>query len=118
MPVVYVAGPFRGTNAWEIERNIRRAEALAFEVWMLGGVACICPHTNTRFFDGTAPNATWLDGDIEMMRRCDAVIFTPDWERSAGARAERVFCDEHGIRCFDAVDDLRAWLRPPPESAQ
>lgn len=28
MKVIYVAGPFRAPNSWEIEQNIRRAEAL------------------------------------------------------------------------------------------
>ena len=59
MKVVYVAGPFRGPNAWEIEENIRRAERLALEVWRLG-CACLCPHTNTRFFQGAAPDAVWV----------------------------------------------------------
>lgn len=96
MKVIYVAGPFRGPNSWEIEQNIRRAETLALEVWR-AGAAALCPHTNTRFFKGAADDRVWLDGDLELLARCDAILMTPDWERSSGARAERDFAIERGL---------------------
>jgi hypothetical protein len=111
MKVVYVAGPFRGPDSWAIENNIRRAEALALEVWRLGA-ACVCPHTNTRFFQGAAPDAVWLDGDLAILGKCDAILMTPDWERSTGARAEHDYAQERNIPAFYAIDALRAWLRP------
>src|SRR5436309_15845129 len=87
MKVVYVAGPFRGKSYWDQENNIRRAETLALDAWRLG-CAVICPHTNTRFFDGAVPDSVWLDGDLELLKRCDAVLMTPDWLKSTGASAE------------------------------
>lgn len=36
MRIIYVAGPFRGSNAWEIEQNIRRAEAVGLAVAKVG----------------------------------------------------------------------------------
>lgn len=116
MKAVYVAGPFRGPNSWEIENNIRRAETLALEVWRMG-VACLCPHTNTRFFQGAADDGVWLEGDLELLARCDAIIMTPDWERSSGARAEEQFARAKGIPVFYALDELRAWLTPSPVPA-
>ena len=110
MIVVYIAGPFRGPNSWEIEQNIRRAEALSLEVWRMG-MAAICPHANTRFFQGAAPDSVWLDGDLEILSRCDAILMTPDWERSSGARAERDFAIEHGIPVYFSRDQL-AQLKP------
>ena len=109
MKVVYVAGPFRAVNAWEVEENIRRAERLALEVWRLGA-ACVCPHTNTRFFQGAAPDEVWLEGDLEILRRCDAVILTEDWKRSSGARAEVKAAERLGIPVFDEIVELSAWL--------
>ena len=109
MTLGYVAGPFRADNSWEIEQNIRRAEALALEVWRLGA-ACICPHANTRFFDGAAEDAVWLDGDIEMLSRCDFVLMTPDWETSRGAVAEQLHALNRGIRVFYELQSLKVWL--------
>lgn len=110
MKVVYVAGPFRGPNNWEIEENIRRAERLALEVWR-SGAACLCPHTNTRFFQGAADEAVWLDGDLEMLKRCDAIIMTDDYQRSSGARAEHDCAVVEGIPVFYSITTLRKWLQ-------
>jgi hypothetical protein len=109
MKVVYVAGPFRAPNSWEIEENIRRAERLSLEVWRLGA-ACVCPHTNTRFFQGAADDSVWLDGDLAILGRCDALLLTHDWARSSGARAEKQYADERAIPVFKTLDELKAWL--------
>ena len=108
-PVIYVAGPFRGSDAWAIEQNVRQAEALALEVWRSGGAA-ICPHANTRFFQGAAPDRVWLDGDLEILRRCDGVLMTPDWKRSEGAKAEHGVAHASGLPIFYTLDELRGWL--------
>ena len=109
MKLGYVAGPFRGPSAWDIEENIRRAERLALEVWKMGA-ACVCPHANTRFYQGAAPDEVWLDGDLEILGRCDFVLMTPDWEKSSGARTEHDFAYHHGIDIFYDLDTLREWL--------
>lgn len=85
--VVYVAGPFRAETSWQVEQNIRRAEALALELWKMG-YAVVCPHLNTRHFQGELPDSAWLKGDLAILQKCDLVVVTPDWDRSAGAREE------------------------------
>jgi nucleoside 2-deoxyribosyltransferase len=113
--VVYVAGPFRGKDHYEIHTNICNAEALALKVWRLGAVA-LCPHLNTAHFQNAAPDDVWLDGDLELLRRCDAVIMTADWQRSSGATAEHAFAKQHGIPVFYSIYALQDWLlasRPP-----
>ena len=110
MKVVYVAGPYRGPDAFAIAENIRRAERVALEVWKLGA-ACLCPHTNTAHFQGCAPDNLWLEGDLELLRRCDAVITVKDWTRSGGAQAEIRFAHEHKIPVFHNLWRLSAWLR-------
>jgi hypothetical protein len=96
-----------------MEQNIRAAETLALEVWRLGA-ACICPHTNTRFFQGAAPDDVWLKGDLEILDRCDAILMTKNWESSAGATAEREEAISQNLRIFYDVADLRYWLETEP----
>jgi len=110
MKVVYIAGPFRAANAWMVEQNIRRAENLALEVWRLGA-AVICPHTNTRFFDGAADDDVWLKGDLEILKRCDAVLMTYDWAKSQGATQEKHYAELHNIPVFDNLCDFFMWLK-------
>lgn len=109
--VIYIAGPFRGKDSWEIENNIRRAEALALEVWRTPGFCAVCPHTNTRFYQGAAPDSVWLEGDLAILKRCDAVLLTPDWHKSSGARAEVMVAAQSGIHTFDRLDALVEYFR-------
>lgn len=106
----YVAGPFRGSNAWEVAQNVRRAEEVAIEIWRVPGCACICPHTNTAHFDGAADDETFLSGDLEILRRCDFVVTTPGlWSLSSGARAEVNEARRLGLPVFFDVASLRLW---------
>ena len=107
--VVYIAGPFRGKDAWAVERNVRRAEELAYAVWAVGGVA-LCPHTNTRFFDGTLTDEIWLEGTLELLRRCDAVLLAPGWQLSAGTLGEIEEANRLRLPVFHNIQVLRIWL--------
>jgi hypothetical protein len=110
LKVIYIAGPFRAAHAWAIEQNIRVAEEAALYVWRLGA-ACLCPHTNTRFFQGAAADHVWLDGDLEMLRRCDAVLMVGQWQTSVGANREREVALSSHIPVFTRIIDLASWLQ-------
>lgn len=109
MKLVYVAGPYRAPSEWDVVQNIRRAEELALRVWR-AGASCMCPHKNTAFFGGAAADSVWLEGDLEMVRRCDAVVCVPGWQKSAGARGEVACATRHGIPVFETFEDLESWL--------
>lgn len=112
-----MAGPFRAKSMWGIEQNVRAAESIALELWRMGA-AVICPHTNTRFFDGAAPDSVWLSGDITIMSRCDAVVRAPNWEVSSGAKSEIEHAKNIGLPIFDWPDDgsISKWLNEPEKS--
>lgn len=109
MKLVYVAGPYRAPTAWGIEQNIQRARVMGALV-AAAGCYPVIPHSNTSHMDGLAPDELWLEGTLELMRRCDAVVFTFDWPDSSGARAERAEARRIGLPCFDDTISLREWL--------
>lgn len=118
MRVVYVAGPIRAPNAWLREQNVRAAEALAKEVWDTGLAAAICPHAMGRFYDDGEFDK-WMKGDLELVRRSDAVLMCPGWKRSQGALQEKAEAERVGKRVFFTMRDLQWWLEegdpcPPP----
>lgn len=108
MKLVYIAGPFNGEL---IERNVRVAEALAVEL----ALACpeaqpVVPHSLGRVLFGIQAETRAYQGTIALLRACDAVLLTPDWERSVGARAEKRDAEIRGMPVFCAVAQVRAWL--------
>lgn len=110
MKVVFISGPYRDSNEWLVEQNIRQAEALALSAWGIG-VAVHCPHKNTARFGGALPDEVWLKGDLEILRRCDAVLCTPDWRRSSGATAEVALAKSLGIPVVETVEELSSCLK-------
>jgi len=108
MKVVYIAGPFRAANSWLVEQNIRRAEELALRVAEAGAMP-LCPHCNTRFFNGTLTDEFWLAGTMALLERCDAIVLTDRWPASSGCRSERARAVELGIPIFYDTDAV-GWL--------
>ena len=110
MKIIFIAGPYRATSEWQVFQNIRRAEALALELWQIG-IGVICPHKNTEHFGGATLDSVWLDGALEMVRRCDAVVCTPNWEESEGARGEVELAQRIGLPVFYSLTEVRRWLK-------
>ena len=114
LPVVYIAGPYRASTAWQVLGNIRAAQEVALAVWKMGAVA-LCPHSNTGLFDGECPDDVWLLGDQELLRRSDAVLMMGAWQRSQGSMAERQLAEDLGLPIFyegntGTMGGLRAWV--------
>jgi len=115
--VIYVAGPFRAVNPdgspdmFRVHQNVIRAMALGLEVWLRGAVALV-PHANTWCYTGASGLAdqVWLDGDLELVRRCDAVLLTPDWVKSHGAYQEQAVAHSLNLPVFYTLGQLDAWL--------
>lgn len=108
LSVIYIAAPYRAPNAYGVHLNCMKAEAAAFQVWANGMVA-LCPHMNTRNFDGALKDHVWLDGDLELLRRCDAMFLTGAWEASSGVKAEIAFAESYGIPIFKDLFLLMDW---------
>ena len=109
MKIIYVIGPFRAGNAWEIEQNIRKAEEVALEILKMGATA-LCPHTMCRFYQGAAPDDVWLKADLRLLEMCDAAITVGEWGKSTGSMAEINAC-LHKIPIFHSLGEVKVWLR-------
>lgn len=90
--LIYIAGPYRGKTSWQVDENIQNARRWGVAVARAGaehgGAYPVIPHSNTAHFDGEASDKLWLDGTLELMRRCDGVLLTGAWRNSVGASAE------------------------------
>ncbi len=109
MIAVYVAGPYRAATPWEVELNVRRAEALALEVARLK-CAPVCPHTMYRFFDKALSDGRWLSVCLELLSRCDAVVLAANWDKSEGSAGEVDEARALGLPVFLSIEALGTWL--------
>ncbi len=99
MKVIYVAGAFRGTNAWIIHENTLKAEKAM--VKLIGrGFAVICPHKMTENLQGLYPDQVFLDMCLEILKRCDAIYMLDNWKTSKGAQKELKLAIKLGKEVF------------------
>jgi hypothetical protein len=111
LKLIYVAGPFSAPTREGVEHNIKSAVIDGLQIARLGGVPVI-PHSMTSDpeFERVQPNEFWIDGTLELMKRCDAVFMGPGWWSSKGARKERVVAGDLGLPIFDTFPQLKEWL--------
>lgn len=97
--LAYVAGPYRDSRGeYYVKQNIRAAEDVAVQLWA-AGFAVICPHMNSAFLGGVygLSDDVWLEGDLEILSRCDMIIVLPSWQFSDGTIKEINKAEELGI---------------------
>jgi nucleoside 2-deoxyribosyltransferase len=99
--LVYVAGPYIAPTHDGISKNIKNAREVAIVLWECGFTA-ITPHLNTAHFevDAELKNEQYVQGDLEIVARCDAVVVLPNYEKSVGTGIEIAFANEHGIPVY------------------
>jgi hypothetical protein len=100
MKIAYISGPYRADSPNGIYHNIQKARKVAIKYWGKG-YAVICPHLNTAFMDGACPDHVWLEGDVEILKRCDLVVMMKGWEKSEGARHEYKVANAYMIKTIE-----------------
>jgi len=101
MKVIYIAGAYSSDCEWGRWQNIQHASEVARKLW-LEGWAVICPHRNTMFF-GTNHDGDkyiWIKGDLEILKRCDAIYMLRGWKESEGAVMEYHVANERGMGIY------------------
>jgi len=110
--VVYVAGAYKAPTSWQREQNVRRAENAALEIAKLGA-SPLCPHTNTRFFEGECTPEFWYEATMELLRRCDAIfVIGSDWQQSEGTVREVEEATRLKKPVFFSLWALEQWVNP------
>lgn len=98
MKVIYVAGKYRGKSWNEVWENIMHSRTEARKLW-LQGWAVICPHANSILMDGAKgeTDGVFLEGDLEILKRCNAIYLLKGWEGSEGAKDELGLAQKEGL---------------------
>lgn len=83
----YIAGPYSAPTRIGVIESICEAIKIASKV-RKAGYAAIVPHLESMFSEDSLNEAGWLEHDIELLSRCDAVIVGHGWETSIGTQVE------------------------------
>ena len=115
--IVYVAGPYRGKskfyllNRYQRFRNAMCAWKVSVQLWNMN-VMPFCPHMNSFWMDKKVNNLNvFIEGDLKVLKRCDAILMLKGWENSEGVLIEIKFAKENNIPIFYDVDSLREFIK-------
>ena len=110
MPIVYISGRYRSwikigkfkiKNPIGIAWNIWKARQASIKLWNQG-YTVICPHMNTAHFDGLVKDDTFMQGDLEIIRRLrikrDCIYMMKGWRQSEGAMKELALAKKRRLR--------------------
>ncbi len=116
--LIYIAAPFNATKDSTVEANIRAAEYLALQlVRYYPAVQPVVPHSIGRVLFGVQAEDAAYKGTLALMRRCDAVLFSCQYQGSKGCEAERADAEARNQPIFDeqdlfnVADRFGHWLR-------
>ena len=114
--IIYISGPYSEFKSnegitYKIEDNIKIARKIAIRLWEKG-FTVICPHLNTIHFekDSKLSYDDYIDGDLEILSRCDAIYMTPFYDYSSGAKKEKEHAKKIGIEIFDNESQIEKWV--------
>ena len=109
MKLVYVAGPYSHPDPIE-NTNIALNIADAMYAESDHELVPVIPHL-TAFWHLVHPHeyAHWLEYDLKILSRCDALLRLPG--ESSGADGEVEFAEMNGIPVFHTVSSLMLWVR-------
>ena len=102
MKVIFVSGKYRADTEYKLLANIEHARTEAHMLWC-SGWAVFCPHMNTAFM-GDGDDLKYLDGDLEILRRCDAIYMLKGADCSLGAIEELKLAKELGLEIIQEGD--------------
>lgn len=103
-PVIYIAGPYTSDTRSGIDNNIEHAKKAALEL-SANGWAPITPHLNLYHFEdyeicGLFDYTTWMDIDVSILMRCDAIFMLKGWEHSKGSTHEHALAEQQELKIY------------------
>ncbi len=105
LPRIYLAGKFRGPTNADVQWHIHVAERFQAPIAQAGAFP-VCVHVMEGLKMHDVQQADhgkfWLQGTLEEMETCDAVVLVPGWQDSSGTAGEIERAIELALPVFEA----------------
>jgi hypothetical protein len=117
MKLVYIAGPYMGTDYHQTEQYITYAREWADKL-ARAGHAFYAPQLNTAHFDAVAPDVPkyfWQEMNLAILHRCDALLLVPGWDNDEETKRDMHYAETWGIPIVVDIDEIGGLSGPKDE---
>ena len=102
---IYISGPITGRSDEENEKAFNEAK---LEIMKLGHVP-VSPWDIGKVLPRSFTHSDYMDIDIEILRRCDAVVFIDGWEKSDGCQLEHAIVRSWQLSVDPEFPDIKVY---------
>lgn len=100
---VYISGPITGMNKAKCDAAFNTAAALLF----LKGYDAVSPWHISQMLPPSFTYEDYMDIDMVLLKKCDAILMLPGWENSKGATKELTYAKKNDMKVFFDIKDIK-----------
>ncbi len=89
MKLLYWASAYTAETPEGVQANIRNAQLWASAINRTGLAYCITPHLVSFGIEASLTEKDWIKCTLELSRRCDGLLLSPNWTKSRGSVGEQ-----------------------------
>jgi hypothetical protein len=108
--LIYIAGPLNGDGVQYIT-HLKKMILMGEEIRNLGVTPCV-PGNDflSGLVNGEMDIFHFLQGSMDLLVHCDAVMLCEGWKESRGCLNEIMEANNRNIPVFDNLHDLESWI--------
>lgn len=95
--LVYLSTPITGKDINEVKKRVENEKERFKSLNQFGDAIYISPFDVCSVPDDVLPYEYYLSRCIEIMMKCDVVVFDKQWHKSKGCRVEKHICETYDI---------------------
>lgn len=95
--LVYLSTPITGKDINEVKKRIENEKERFKSLKTFGDAIYISPFDVCSIPDSVLPYEYYLSRCIEIMMKCDVVVFDKQWHKSKGCSVEKYICETYDI---------------------
>lgn len=100
---IYISGPITGIDKDKCAAAFNCAVALL----SLKGYEMVSPWHISQVLPQSFTYEDFMDIDMVLLKKCDAILMLPGWENSRGATKELTYAKKNDMKVFFDIKDIK-----------
>lgn len=100
---IYISGPITGID----EAKCKAAFNVAVARLFLKGYEAVSPWHISQMLPPSFTYEDYMEIDMVLLKKCDAILMLPGWENSKGATKELTYAKKNDMKVFFDINEIK-----------